>query len=174
MDLSTDQKGNIAEAAIALEAAKLGIVVYRPIGEGGRCDMILEVGRDLMRVQCKWAPLEGNVVIVRCYSTRRTASGFLKRTYCRAEVDALAAYCPELETCYLLPIELFDGRNHVSLRVKPTRNNQKRGVNWAESYRFTARLGPVGAVAQLGERRHGMAEVTGSIPVGSTSDLRLL
>jgi hypothetical protein len=27
---------------------------------------------------------------------------------------------------------------------------------------------PFGAVAQLGERMHGMHEVTGSIPVGST------
>ena len=50
--LSTDQKGNIAEAAIALAAAKLGVVVYRPLGEGGRCDMIFEIGDDLLRVQC--------------------------------------------------------------------------------------------------------------------------
>ena len=97
--LSTDQKGNIAEAAIALAAAKLGVVVYRPLGEGGRCDMIFEIGDDLLRVQCKWAPLEGDVVVVRCYSTRRTPTGFLKRTYCRAEIDVLAAYCPELVAC---------------------------------------------------------------------------
>jgi len=33
--LTTDQKGNIAEAAIALAATKLGIDVYWPLGEGG-------------------------------------------------------------------------------------------------------------------------------------------
>jgi hypothetical protein len=34
--LTTDQKGAIAEMAIAWEAAKQGIEVYRPISEGGR------------------------------------------------------------------------------------------------------------------------------------------
>jgi hypothetical protein len=32
--LTTDQKGNIAEVAIALAAIKLGIDVYWPVGEG--------------------------------------------------------------------------------------------------------------------------------------------
>jgi hypothetical protein len=30
VELTTDQKGSIAEAAIVLEAAKLGIAVFRP------------------------------------------------------------------------------------------------------------------------------------------------
>ena len=174
MQLSTDRKGNIAEAAVALAATRLGIDVYRPIGEGGRYDMILHVEEGLLRVQCKWAPREGEVIVVRCYSCRRSRTGLLKRTYTSAEIDAIAAFCAELGTCYFLPIDLFDGRSHISLRLGPTRNNQRRGVNWAESYEFAARLGAFGAVAQLGERCHGMAEVTGSIPVGSTSDLRLL
>jgi hypothetical protein len=38
--LTSDQKGNIAEAAILAAAVKLGIDVYRPFGEGGRYDMI--------------------------------------------------------------------------------------------------------------------------------------
>src|SRR5262245_51830843 len=43
-DMTTDQKGAIAEAAIALAAMKLGVDVYRPLGEGGRYDLILDVG----------------------------------------------------------------------------------------------------------------------------------
>jgi hypothetical protein len=51
-------------------------------------------------------------------------------------------------------------------------NNQKLGINWADDFDFAARLvDERGAVAQLGERRHGMAEVTGSSPVGSTLSL---
>jgi hypothetical protein len=166
--LSTDQKGNIAEAAVALAAIKLGIDVYRPVGEGGRYDLILDAIERLIRVQCKWAAREGDVVVVRCYSARRTGQGIVKRTYSRAEIDAFAAYCAEIDNCYFLPIELFDGRSHVSLRLNPTRNNQRVGINWAESYEFAATLGRLGAVAQLGERESGTLEVTGSIPVGST------
>jgi len=51
--LTTDQKGNIAELAIALAARRLGIDVYWPVGEGGRYDFILDIGGRLTRVQCK-------------------------------------------------------------------------------------------------------------------------
>jgi hypothetical protein len=55
----------------------------------------------------------------------------------------------------------------VQLRLAPTLNNQRQGINWAEHYEFEARLRALGAVAQLGERLAGSQKVTGSIPVGS-------
>ena len=166
--MTTDQKGAVAELAIALAAVRLGVDVYRPVAEGGRYDLIFEIEDRLWRVQCKWAPRHGEVVIVRCYSCRRNREGLLKRLYAPGEVDAFAAYCPELDRCYFLPYALFESRTQVQLRLTPTQNNQSLGVNWASRFEFEATLGRPGAVAQLGERRHGMAEVTGSIPVGST------
>jgi hypothetical protein len=50
--LTTDQKGNIAELKIAACAAELGIDVYRPVGEGGRYDMIFGLASKLFRIQC--------------------------------------------------------------------------------------------------------------------------
>ena len=50
--LTTDQKGAIAETAIIHAAIKLGVNVYRPVMEGGRYDMIFEVGSNLLRLQC--------------------------------------------------------------------------------------------------------------------------
>jgi hypothetical protein len=164
--LSTDQKGNVAEAAIVLAAIKLGIDVYRPVGEGGRYDLIFELDTRLVRVQCKWAPRHGNVVVIRCYSSRRTANGLVRRAYRDDEIDAFAAYCPDIDRCYFVPFDWQ--RSEVHLRLGPTRNNQNERINWAKDYEFAATLGPLGAVAQLGERRHGMAEATGSSPVGST------
>jgi hypothetical protein len=167
--LTTDQKGNIAEVAIALAAIKLGIDVYWPVGEGGRYDLILDVCGRLNRVQCKWAPRQGEVVVVRCYSTRRNRDGLLRRIYVEGEIDAYAAYCEELDRCFFLPYREFAGRTQVHLRLSGTNNNQKFGVNWADDFDFHGRLRrQEGAVAQLGERRHGMAEATGSSPVGST------
>ena len=166
--LTTDQKGAIAEAAITYAALKAGIEVYRPVGEGGRCDLILGFGDRLIRVQSKWAVRCGDVIAVRCYSSRRTNRGFLKRSYTRDEVDAFAAYSADLERCYLLPLELFENQRYIQLRLEPTRNNQRQGINWAENFEFPATLDRFGAIAQLGERRDGIAEVTGSSPVGST------
>jgi len=53
-ELSTNQKGAIAEMAIAWDVFKLGVDIYRPLVEGGRCDLVLDTGLALLRVQCKW------------------------------------------------------------------------------------------------------------------------
>ena len=165
--LTSDQKGAVAETAMVHAAAKLGIDVYRPVMDASRCDFLLDIDGRLLRVQCKWASRVGDVIAVRCYSSRRSASGFVRRPYTPNEVDALVAYCPELDRCYYLPLEDFPGRIEIRLRLAKAKNNQKSGIHWAEAYEFAARLGRPGAVAQLGERVTGSHEVRGSIPLGS-------
>ena len=168
--LSTNQKGAIAESAIIHAAIKLGVGVYRPVFEGGRYDLILEVVSTLVRVQCKSAVLKGAVLAIPCYSARRTRDGFLKRPYTRDEVDAIVAYCAELNRCFFLPLDQFGCRTYIQLRLPPSRNNQKVGINWADDYEFEAlHWSAPGAIAQLGERCDGIAEVAGSSPAGSTS-----
>src|SRR6187200_1602445 len=136
--MTTDQKGAIAEAAIALAAMKLGIDIYRPLGEGGRYDLILDVGSRLLRVQCKWAASSEQVLVVRCYTFRRTRTGWKKTTYTADEVDVIAAYSMELDRCFLIPIEMVEERPTIQLRISPTLNNQKRRINWAEDFDFAA------------------------------------
>jgi hypothetical protein len=140
-DLTTNQKGAAAEWAIIHLATRLGVEVYRPIFEGGRCDLILAPASKLLRVQCKWAVEREGVVSIRCYSSRRSRDGFLKRAYSAQDVDLIAAYCDSLDACYLLPPGLFDGRSEVSLRIAPTANKQERGIHWASDFDFAAKLG---------------------------------
>ncbi len=161
MELTTDQKGGIAELAIAWEAAELGIGVFKPLTDGERYDLIFDLRPQILRVQCKWAVRIGEVVSVRCQSTRRSANGMLWRSYTADEIDAIAAYCADLRQSYLLPISLVAGRRNVHLRLSPARNNQVRGVNFADDYRL-------GAIAQLGERPAGSRKVGGSNPPSST------
>ena len=171
MVLSTDRKGNIAELAIAKAAVELGIDVYHPLGEGGRYDLIFDLIDRLVRVQCKTAPRRGDVVVVRCYSARRSRDGFIKRPYAAGEIDAFAAYCPDLDRCYFLPYARFANRTQVDLRLARSLNNQRIGINWASDFEFSATLARVpGAIAQLGERLRGTQEVGGSSPPGSTSE----
>ena len=144
--LTTDQKGAVAELAIARAAAELGIGVFKPLTDGERYDLIFETDSALLRIQCKWAPLDGQTVVVRCYSNRRAREGLRRRAYTAREADAIAVYCPELDRCYYVPAERFDGHPELLLRVAPCRNNQKLGINWAEDFalgaRLTALLGP--------------------------------
>jgi hypothetical protein len=52
---TTNDKGNIAEAAVALEAIKLGVRVLKPVVEHCRYDLAFDLGERIVRVQCKWA-----------------------------------------------------------------------------------------------------------------------
>lgn len=58
-------------------------------------------------------------------------------------------------------------RTAVQLRLAPTRNNQRRLINWAKDYELGARLTAYGPIAQLGERERGTLEAAGSSPAGS-------
>lgn len=158
---------------IAARAAELGIGVWTPCTVE-RYDLIFDLRPRLLRVQCKWATRRGDVALVRCCRHRRNREGLLRSYYSAEEIDAFAAYCADVDECYLLPIDLVAGRSHVQLRLAPTRNNQAVGINWAKDYEFAATLGRPGAVAQLGERQRGTLEATGSSPVGSTDQLHLL
>jgi hypothetical protein len=153
MLLSTDRKGTIAELAIARAAYEIGIDVY-------------SVDR-LVRIQCKWATRYGDVIVVRCASRRRGRHGLIRRPY--EAGDAFTAYCAELDRCYYLPFEMFRPPSQIQLRLGRSKNNQRAGVNWAKHFEFGATLRTqLGAIAQLGERVHGMHEVAGSSPAGST------
>ena len=166
-ELSPDQKGALAESAIVHAAVKLGLGVFRPLSDGERWDLILNLRPQLVRVQCKTAVLHGEVLSVPLYSSRRNAHGFVKRVYTSDEIDAVAAYWPELERCFLLPMGMFAARTYLQLRLAPSKNYQRARVNWADDYAFEATLKRLGAVAQLGERRAGSAKVRGSSPLGS-------
>lgn len=110
--------------------------MWRPVAEGTRCDLIFGIGIRLVRIQCKMATRQGNVVAVRCYSSRRARGGHLKRRYRAAEVDAIVAYCEATDRCYVLPLAVFGERTTLHLRLGPTLNNQEAGVHWAADFEF--------------------------------------
>ena len=56
-----NHKGNVAELAIAKEAASLGLSVCAPLTEHERYDLIIGLAGRLLRVQCKWGRMEGDV-----------------------------------------------------------------------------------------------------------------
>jgi prevent-host-death family protein len=162
--MTSNRKGAIAEAAIALAATKLGVPVLKPVAEHGRYDLGFEVGDRILRVQCKWGALDEAEAVVRAKLTScsLTFSGQHRTRYTEDEIDLLAVYCAALDRCYLLPSTLVAGRSQISLRLSPTLNGQRACVTLASDYEFS------GAIAQLGERLSGTQEAAGSSPASST------
>jgi prevent-host-death family protein len=163
--LSSDQKGGIAELAIAAAAVKLGIPVLRPLVEHVRYDLAFQIGERLLRVQCKWGCVDEDQAIIKVQlqgSWLSPTEGYVRRSYSEHEIDLVAVYCEPLDRCYVLPISLVAGRRAIHLRLKPPKNGQRACLNLAVNFELP------GAVAQLVEHQSGTLRARGSSPLSST------
>ncbi len=141
--MNPNLKGNIAEAAITFHALRAGIEVLRPQAEHVRYDLAFDIDGRFFRVQCKSARIISGAVAIRLRTCRRVSGGYERGSYTRDEIDLIAAYCHENETCWLVPIEKVEGISQFHIRLEPTRNRQLAAINSAADYEFS------GAVVQL-------------------------
>jgi len=132
--LTPSQKGAAAEAAIAASVLELGLTVLRPLCEGRRYDLVVDLEPRLLRVQCKLARDLGGVLEVRLRTSRLTPSGYVNSSYSKSEIDAVAVYSLQLRRCFLIPIAEACGMRQIYLRLDTTKNNQAQRVRWARDY----------------------------------------
>jgi hypothetical protein len=132
--LTPSQKGAAAEAAITAAVIQLGLTVLRPLCEGRRYDLIIDLEPTLLRVQCKLARRTGGVLAIGLQTSRCTPRGYVRTSYSPTEIDAIGAYSRELSRCYLLPMSAISARHSLNLRLEPTGNNQADGITWARDH----------------------------------------
>ena len=121
MELSSSQKGGLAELKIAAEAADLGFQVYRPMIEGPAATSSSTCAARLLRIQCKWATRNGLVDRRPRCARAATPLARVRRDAptARARSTGIAAYCRELDRCFFLPISEFAGRTYVAPPARP-------------------------------------------------------
>jgi hypothetical protein len=165
--LTTNQRGAIAEAEIVSAALKLGVGVFSAVHDE-RYDLVFDLRPTLLRVQCKTAVVVRDVVVIRCYSSRRSAGGLLKRVYtqkgdrCDRRIQCGdRSRVPHSRQAYRRPLAY-----PASAPPAPEQPDDRSQLGGRVRLRGYTRAAP-GAIAQLGERRLGMAEVAGSSPAGS-------
>jgi PD-(D/E)XK endonuclease len=127
--------GDRSQLAIMFALRDLGLGVYLPFGENTRCDLIIEDGIGLSRVQCKTGQLRRGAIrfaVCSCNGHHRKP-GESRRTYA-GQVEFFAVYCPETERVYLVPIDDVPLKSEAALRVEPSRNRQKRNIRPAADY----------------------------------------
>ena len=137
MELNKKAKGDLAELKVATDLRARGYRIAIPYGEDWNFDLILCRRDDkLERVQVKYARSDGCVIEVQACSHSLT-NGKVRATkyYTASMIDWLAVWEPVLDRCFYVPAsELGTGMNHLSLRLRPSRNNQIRGIRMAEHY----------------------------------------
>jgi hypothetical protein len=132
-------KGDRAELEVARDLIRRGFRIAIPYGEDWDFDLIFQrpASNQLERVQVKHAASRGDVIPVRTRSESLT-NGRVRQVkrYTSSMIDWMAVYNPDTDRCYYVSAtELKDGRDELSLRLRPTRNGQRVGIRHAADYR---------------------------------------
>ncbi len=115
-----------------------GWVVLLPFGENSRYDLVVDDKGVLSRIQCKTGRLrEGCIRFKPCstYAHHQTTSR--ARAY-HGEVDYIGVHCPETGGVYLIPINELPVTNKATLRIRPTRNHQRKHIRLASQYQIAS------------------------------------
>lgn len=133
-ELSSHFIGEITEQQVALEFLKKGYLVSRPLVQSSRYDFIVDINHRLYKVQVKTGTVKEDAYIEFATSTSHTnTQGTVNLSYSQEDVDFFATMYQN--ECYLIPFELC-GKRMQRLRLIPTKNNQTKGILFAEEYRL--------------------------------------
>lgn len=126
--MNTNEKGGLGETRFIHEFTKKGYKVSIPLGHDAAYDLIIDDGEKLHRVQVKSVESSDDVVLIRTERTYTSGSRIVSRRYTTSDFDLLAVYDRRCDVCYTLPAFMVAGKSAVSLRLTPTKNNQKKGI----------------------------------------------
>lgn len=98
-------RGLISETKVILRLLELGGEVYVAWGHDHRADLIVVSGTNVARVQVKSARASAGKLLVQAYSV---ASGKASQPYNRQECEAIVAYSPAKDDCFV--VQVVDGR----------------------------------------------------------------
>ncbi len=129
--------GQRSEGAIIGELVRRGFGVLLPFGVNQRYDLVVDLGGQFVRAQCKTGRLRSGSIHFRTNSMRSNTRQALQRNYV-GDADIFLVYCPENRGVYVVPVEIAPPGGHMYLRVDPTVNRQFKRINWARNFELPA------------------------------------
>lgn len=133
---NTKQIGDISEAKVISRFIELGITVSIPFGDNQRYDLIADMEGKLLKIQIKTGRLKRGVIHFYTYNFSGSGKRAKKMDY-KNSCNLFAVYCPENDNIYVIPVKTCSA-NGAFLRINKPKNNQKKGINWAEKYELTS------------------------------------
>jgi len=129
--METVLKGTTTEAAVLSALVARNISVLLPFGGGGPYDLGADLGDGhFLRIQCKTArPVKGGCL---SFNGRRTDHGHGRRSYVGL-ADVFGVHDPQTGSVYLVPVSEAS-YYAITLRLEPTKNNQRLGIRFAADY----------------------------------------
>lgn len=129
--------GNRTEAKVLAALLDRYDTVLLPYGGNSWYDLVVDTPEGFKRIQCKTGRLRENggaVIFKTCSSTEHRATGTTQTYY--GDADLFGVYCPDLQTVYLVPVEIC-GARAASLRVRPAKTGQVARTRPASDYQIS-------------------------------------
>ncbi len=132
MGIPKKQIAKEGELRFAAEFIRKGWNIFLPYGEDSPVDLLIEKDGEFKRVQVKTTcPINGAVVC-----RLKSSNNWQVKKYTKKEIDFFGIYDYKNKKGYFLPIEDFEGRTDVYLRLEKAKNNQQEGIRLAENYLY--------------------------------------
>ncbi|MFY9683747.1 MAG: group I intron-associated PD-(D/E)XK endonuclease [Candidatus Sulfotelmatobacter sp.] len=126
-DLTSKQRGELAEMMFMVKAAQKGFATAKPYGDSRRYDFILDVGQRLWRVQVKSSSAKqyGSYMV----NLQRNANGEVV-PYDASEIDFVVAYVMPCDAWFVIPVEAIYGRQSAKLCLHGNARSGRLGKYW--------------------------------------------
>jgi hypothetical protein len=131
-DMSTIARGNAAEAMLIARLEHAGVSTLLPFGGGCPFDIAALLPNDrIVRIQVKSGRVRSGCVR---WNTHATDHGRGPLHY-RGRADYFGIFVESIDRCFMVPVDDCPLREG-SLRLVPTRNNQRLRIRLADDYSF--------------------------------------
>lgn len=127
-------KGNIAEAAVIYHLSKLGLPVFKELGDSSSVDLITLINKKPITIQVKYAEVTENNSI--SLNLRKTGPGGYVYYYKESDFDLFALYIANTEqVIWITSKEALVNRNNITFRLSHSKkNNQHNTTRMIEDY----------------------------------------
>jgi hypothetical protein len=123
-------RGDLTEAAVLKAFVALDLAVFLPWRHDLPFDLVVSADhKTFLRVQCKSGREREGCVL---FNSAGTDHGRGRQHY-RDRADLLAVWCPTIDQVFVVPVDEAAGYV-TSLRLRPSRNNQVRGIRFAADH----------------------------------------
>ncbi|KKN20512.1 hypothetical protein LCGC14_0934850 [marine sediment metagenome] len=120
--LTTKEKGDIGLTKIIAELTENCFNVSIPIAEHLKYDLIVEKNGKMFRVQSKYTSVKKNKIDIKIASSWSNKAGTYAIKRQKGDYDVLAAYCPQMKSCYFIHDNSFNNGRSIALKVSKSKS----------------------------------------------------
>jgi len=130
----TKTDADLGEYKAIVDLHQKGYIVCDPLTEHAPFDLVAWKDGNSKTVQVKYrSKSDVGKIKVRFRATQWNTNGSYNKEIDTDPIDIYCVYCPEEDNCYYFDPDNF-GKS-VTLRIDEPKNNQSKGIHFAENYK---------------------------------------